>query len=135
MEGILIQLGHWGARSPTKPRDAPLGVDSLILSFRTMFDGRAAEGFSATYELRFGEDRFRAEVDDGHFEIERGGAENPDATIETDSNTLAALVYEDYPLDSALRSKDLKIGGDKESVQRFLTLFNLPEPAPLGARA
>jgi len=130
LEGILIQLGRWGARSPTKPGDAPLGVDSLVLSFRTMFDSRAAEGLRATYELRFGENRFHAEVSYGRFEIEPGEAENPDAVIETDPNTLAALVYEDYPLDKALRSGEVEVEGDMEAVRRFLTLFTLPEPAP-----
>lgn len=135
LEGILIQLGRWGARSPTKPGDAPLGVDSLVLSFRTMFDARAAEGFVATYELRFGEDRFHAAVDNGQFDIERGSAENPDATIEAGSNTLAALVYDDYPLAEALRSGDVKVKGDEVAARRFFTLFTLPEPAPLDTRA
>src|ERR687891_640279 len=50
----------------------------VVLSFRTMFDPRAAEGLRAGYELRFGEDRFRAVVEDGRFEISRGAAERPD---------------------------------------------------------
>src|SRR5918997_6974707 len=52
LEPVIIRLGRWGARSPSKPRDAVLGVDSLILSFRTMFDPLAADGLEATYELR-----------------------------------------------------------------------------------
>src|ERR687894_966064 len=77
-EPVIVRLGRWGARSPSKPRDAALGVDSLVLSFRTMFDARAAEGLRASYELRLGEDRFRALVDDGRFEISRRAAERPD---------------------------------------------------------
>jgi DNA-binding HxlR family transcriptional regulator/putative sterol carrier protein len=129
LEPVIVRLGRWGARSPLKPRDAQLGVDSLILSFRTMFDARAAEGLGASYELRLGEDRFRAEVADGHFEVVRGVAERPDAIIETDSNTLAALVYDDRQLAEALRSGDLKIEGDESAVERFLGLFPLPDPA------
>lgn len=129
LEPVIIRLGRWGARSPSKPRDAALGVDSLILSFRTMFDPRAAEGLRASYELRFGEDRFRAEVAGGHFEVERGSADHPDAIIETDSNTLAALVYDDRDLAEALRSGDVSVEGDKMAVKRFLGLFPLPEPA------
>ena len=134
LEPVLIQLGRWGARSPSKPRDAALGVDSLILSFRTMFDARAAEGLSATYELRLGEDRFRAEVSDGCFEIARGVAERPDAIIETEPGTLAALVYEDRRLDEALHSEDLRIEGDKTAVEHFLGFFSLPESAQPAAR-
>src|SRR3712207_3152006 len=98
LEPVIIRLGRWGARSPSRPRDAALGVDSLVLSFRTMFDLRAAEGLIASYELRLGEDRFRAEIANGRFEIARGDAEQPDAIIETDAATLAALVYAGRPL-------------------------------------
>jgi DNA-binding HxlR family transcriptional regulator/putative sterol carrier protein len=129
LEPVVISLGRWGARSPSRPRDAELGVDSLVLSLRTMFDPQAADGLTASYELRFGEDHFRAVVDDGRFEIARGNAEEPDATVETDPVTLATLVYGGRPLKEALRSGDLKIEGDGSAVARFLTLFPLPEPA------
>ena len=128
-------MGRWGARSPSKPRDAALGVDSLVLSFRTMFDARAAEGLRASYELRLGEDRFRAVVDDGWFEISRGGSERPEATIETDAGTLAALIYYGRPLAEALRSGEIKIEGEESAVERFLGLFSLPEPAVLAVEA
>ncbi len=134
LEPVIVRLGRWGARSPSRAEDAPLGVDSLILSFRTMFDTEAAEGLEATYELRLGEDRFRAEVTGGSFEVERGSAERPDATIEADSTTLAGLVYRGRPLAEALRSGDVKIEGDERAVERFLTLFPLPEPATLASR-
>lgn len=133
LEPVIIALGKWGVRSPSKPPDAELGVDSLILSFRTMFDPERAAGFGASYEFRLGEDRFRAEVAGGRLEIERGSAERPDATVETDAGTLAALVYDDLELDDALSSGELEINGDREAVERYLALFPLPEPAAVGA--
>jgi DNA-binding HxlR family transcriptional regulator/putative sterol carrier protein len=132
LEPVVIALGRWGVRSPTKPPDAELGVDSLILSFRTMFDPDQAEGLGASYEFRLGEDRFRAEVDEGRLEIERGPAEQPDATVEADAGTLAALVYDELELDDTLSSGDLRIKGDRAVVERFLALFPLPEPAAVG---
>jgi putative sterol carrier protein len=96
-----------------------------------MFDPGAAEGFEASYELRMGEDRFRAEVSGGTFEVERGSVERPDAIIQADPATLVGLVYEDLPLAEALRSGDVKIEGDEAAVERFLTLFPLPEVAAL----
>ena len=129
LEPVLVQLGRWGARSPSKPHDATLGVDSLILSFRTMFDPRRADGLSATYELGFGEDIFRAVVKESRLEVVRGNAGQPDIIIETDSNTLAGLVYGGDSLAEALRSGDIKIEGDESMVERFLTLFPLPETA------
>ena len=132
LEPVIIALGRWGVRSPTKPSDAALGIDSLILSFRTMFDPERAEELAASYEFRLGEDRFRAEVAEGRLEIERGVADDPDATVETDAGTLAALVYQNLDLDDALNSGDLRIEGDSKLVERFLTLFPLPEAAALG---
>jgi ubiquinone biosynthesis protein UbiJ len=94
-----------------------------------MFDPRAAEGIKASYELRLGEDVFRALVDDGRFEIQRGSADRPEATIETDPGTLAALVYDDRELAEVVRFGDLKLEGERTAVERFLRLFPLPEPA------
>jgi alkyl sulfatase BDS1-like metallo-beta-lactamase superfamily hydrolase len=135
LEPVITQLGRWGARSPSRLRDAAIGVDSIILALRTMFDPRAADGLSASYELRLGEDSFRAVVADGRFEVVRGSADRPDATIETDPGMLAALVFNGRPLAEALRSGDIKIEGDRQAVERFLSLFPLPEPAPPAAGA
>src|SRR4051794_35336700 len=33
LEPVIIRLGRWGARFPSKPRDAALSTDSLVLSF------------------------------------------------------------------------------------------------------
>src|ERR671914_517829 len=82
LEPVIVRLGRWGARSPSRPRDAGLSVDSLILSCRTMFDPRAAEGLTASYELRLGEDRFPPEGADGRVENARGEAVRPHATRE-----------------------------------------------------
>lgn len=136
LEAAIVSLGRWGVRSPWRSRDAALGVDSLVLSFRTMFDPRAAEGLTASYELRLGEESFRAVVDEGRFEIERGGTDRPDAIVEAeDASVLRALVYEGRDLAEALRSGDVTIEGDREAVERFLTLFPLPESVPRVAGA
>jgi DNA-binding HxlR family transcriptional regulator len=129
LEPVIIRLGRWGSRSPLRPRDAALGVDSLVLSLRTMFDSAAAEGLEASYELRLGEDSFRAEVVGGSFEIERGVPDGPDAVIEGDPGALVALIYEGRELDEALRSGEVRIEGDRQAVERFLALFPLPQPA------
>ena len=129
LEPVIVRLGRWGARSPSKPRDAALGVESLVLSLRTMFDSRSAEGLAASYELRLGEDRFRAEVADGRFEIARGGADRPDALLEADAGTMVALIYGGRRLTEAVNSGDIKIEGDEAVAERFLELFPLPEPA------
>ncbi len=132
LEPAVTALGRWGARSPHLPFDAGMGSDSLILSFRTMFDPRAAEGFTASLDIHLGEDRFHATVSDGNLDIARKSAEHtPDAAIATDPDTMVAIVYGGRPLEEAIRAKDVEIEGDESVVAHFLTLFPLPEQAPL----
>jgi len=119
LEPVVMALGRWAARSPFLPQ-GKLSVDSLILSFRTMF---AAAGFSATIELRIGEERFRAIINRGKMELVRGSASEPDAIIEGDTAAFAEVVY-------GGRKSGLKIEGDKAVAKRFLGSFPLPDRAP-----
>lgn len=130
LEPALQVLGRWASRSPTKPQGLPLSLTSLILSFRTMFSSAAADGLKASLELRLGDERFHAVIGDGHLEIDRGAAANPDAVIETSPATLAALIYGGHKLTDALQAGEIKVEGDKSVLKRFLTLFPLPALAP-----
>jgi DNA-binding HxlR family transcriptional regulator/putative sterol carrier protein len=130
LEETVMSLGRWGARSPTPPSDAPIvSADSVILALRARFDSGAAHGLRASYELRLGEDRFRIEVADDQIEAARGGADQADATIDTDPDTLDAVLWGGRPLADAKRSGSMTIVGDKAAVERFVRLFPMPEPA------
>ncbi|AUL16733.1 winged helix-turn-helix transcriptional regulator [Bordetella bronchiseptica] len=130
LEPVILQLGKWGARSPALPREAGLSVDSLVLSFRAMFDPRAAARLTATYELVLDGQHFWARVENGQIALLRGRAPaRPDATIEASPNALAALVYDDGDLDAAVAAEQLRYSGPRASIARFLGLFTLPEPA------
>jgi DNA-binding HxlR family transcriptional regulator len=130
LEEIVLSLGRWAARSPTPPGDAPIvSADSVVLALRALFDPGAARGLRAGYELRLGEDRFRIEVADDAFEVVRGGADQADATIETDPGTLDAVLWGGRSLADAQRSGRMTITGDKAAVQRLVRLFPMPEPA------
>lgn len=125
---VIMSLGRWAARSPSKP-NGPMSIASLILSFRTMFDSSAAGDLKARIELQLRDETFHAEISEGRFNIERGAASAPNATIVTDPDTLATVVYAGRPLTEAMRAGDVKIDGDKSTIKRFLTLFPLPERA------
>jgi DNA-binding HxlR family transcriptional regulator len=127
LEPVLISLGRWAVRSPLLPHDGVLGVNSLILSFRTMFNPDFAKGLKASYELRLGEEHFQARVSNGSFEIARGNATKPDAILETDPVTLTALVYQGRNLTQAIKAGEVKLEGDKKTLERFLKLFPLPD--------
>jgi len=129
LDEVVAVLGRWGARSPAHDRTAHLSTDSIALSLRTMFDPLRAKGFRGTFELRFEDDTFGAEVDGARFGIARGTATNPDAILQTQPSFLARLVYEGYPLSAAESEGALKLEGDRAAAERFLTLFTLPPPA------
>src|SRR5262245_35141698 len=111
LEPIVIALGHWGARVPTKP-GAVHGSDSIVLALASRFDPEAAGGLSGTFELRLGDDRYRIVASDGRLTARRGEPETPDAVIETDPETLGAVL-----LGEALG--DVKLEGDRALAERF----------------
>jgi DNA-binding HxlR family transcriptional regulator/putative sterol carrier protein len=128
LEPIVTQLARWSSRSRSMRRDAPIGVDSLLLSLKALFEPRAAEGLSATIALRLGDSEFHVQITDGRLEVARGQAAQPDATLDTDPGTLTALLRNDRQPADALRAGDLRLDGDRAAAERFLGLFPLPEP-------
>jgi DNA-binding HxlR family transcriptional regulator/putative sterol carrier protein len=134
LEDTLMSIGQWAARSPAPPGDAPIvSADSIILALRARFDAGAADGLRANYGLRLGEDRFQIEVSDNRLEVTRGDTDQADATIETDNDTLGAVLWGPLSLADAQRSGALTIEGDTSAVKRFVRLFPVPEP--VGAAA
>ena len=130
LDEIVLSLGGWAARSPTPLPDAPIvSMDSVILALRGRFDPSAAHGLRASYELRLGEDRFRIEVADDKIQAARGDADQADATIDTDADTLAAVLWGGQRLADAQRAGELTIEGDKAAAKRFVRLFPVPKPA------
>jgi DNA-binding HxlR family transcriptional regulator len=129
LEPIAISLGSWALRSPSFPRDAPVGDDSVVLALQTFFDPSAAGDFSARYELRLGESTFRLRIADGTIEAARGADDQADAIVETDSGTLSAVIWNGRKLADALGAGELRIEGDRRAVSRLVGLFPRPLPA------
>ena len=126
LEPIVLSLGTWAARLPSFPRGVPVGTDSVVLALGTFFDADAADGLSAGYQLHLGEDTFNVRIADRRIELGRGAADTPDATIETDADTLASMLWNARELADALRAGDVTIDGDPRLVERFLALFPHP---------
>jgi len=110
----LLQFARWGR----------------ILALNPTFDPRIDGELRAIYELRLGEDHFRAEVADGRIELVRGSGDQPDATIETSVAIFRSLVFGCRPLADALHCGDVTLEGDHHAVARLLRLFPRPTPAP-----
>lgn len=128
LEPILLSLARWGSRSPDMRLDAPIGVDSLLLSLKSLFDSRAAEGFDATLSLHLGDEHFHVVVADGRIDVRRGAPEKPDVTLDTDLPTLLTLLRTDRPLDDVLADGTTIVTGDAAVVAEWRRLFPLPQP-------
>jgi DNA-binding HxlR family transcriptional regulator len=129
LEDTVMSLGRWGARTPTPRSPAPIrSADSVILALRARFDSRAAHGLRAGYELRLGDDRFLIDVADDQLQVARGDAHQADATIDTDNDTIAAVLWGGRSLADAQRAGTMTVEGDKAAVERFVQLFPMPEP-------
>ena len=126
LEEVVVALGRFGSVAPFPPGDAQIGVDAVVIALKSLFDAAAADGLSASYELRLGEQRFALDVADGRLAVERGGAPAADAVIETDPGTLATVLWHGRALDEARRAGEMAIEGDRRAVTRLLRLFPLP---------
>jgi DNA-binding HxlR family transcriptional regulator len=117
LEPVVLALGRWGSQAPSPSADAPLGADAAMIALKTLFDPAAADGLTARYEIRLGEDRYDARVAERRLAITRGAPEDPDAVIDTDPATLATVLWHGGP------SVDLRVEGSRDAVTRFLALF------------
>jgi DNA-binding HxlR family transcriptional regulator/putative sterol carrier protein len=129
LEDVVLALGRFAVAGPDRPRDGDMSVDSHVLKLKTLFDPEAGGDFDATYELRLGDDVFRARVAGGQLDLQRGSAHRPDATIETDPGRLLDLAAKPRALAEALSSGAVRVEGDRRALTRFLGLFPRPDPA------
>jgi DNA-binding HxlR family transcriptional regulator len=127
LEDTVVSLGRWATRSPSLPREAPIGADSVVLALKARLQPDAAEQLRATYELRLGDDRFQIAASDHRVEVARGGANHPDATIESEPGVLFAVLADGRSLADAERAGDIKIDGDTAAVERLVEHFKQPE--------
>ncbi|GAA4825453.1 winged helix-turn-helix transcriptional regulator [Actinomycetospora corticicola] len=141
LEPVLQTLGRWAARS--LPQAESIGVDSLVMSMRTMFaperagasgaTGKDADGVEQVVQFLFADQPFVATLRGGDFTIVRGEASAPDATVSGAPEAWAAVLYAGHPVASAVADGMLAISGDASAVERLLDLFPMPEPlAPVG---
>lgn len=129
-EELIKVMGRWAARSPNLSEGKPMSVNSVVLSFRTMFNSEKAGDFDASIGLRFGEDEFLARLSHGELDISRGRADEGDAVVSCDQNALVAVVYGGVPVDDMVKSGALELKGKATIFKRFCRLFPLPESAP-----
>ncbi|WP_025274042.1 winged helix-turn-helix transcriptional regulator [Haloglycomyces albus] len=129
LEGIIVQLLRWGARSPAIPLDTKVGTDAVILTLRSLFVPAAAQGLDLAVQLVIGERFFSAEITDRALLLNPGMIEHPHATITTDAETLKRLTIGKRSLGVALHAERAVVTGNQDLAERFLDMFRLPESA------
>lgn len=125
LEPVLLALGTWGSAAPVPPGNPQLGADSTMIALRTLFDVHAARDLDATFELRLGDQVFRARVAAGELELERGEAPGAEATITADPMTLGGVMWQRVGLAEAEHAGAMTIEGNRPAAKRFLGLFPL----------
>jgi DNA-binding HxlR family transcriptional regulator len=128
LEQVLVALGRWGSRTPLPERPPALSSAAALVALETTIDPAAADGLSETYELRLGEEAFSVRVEDGRLAVTRGDAEAPAAIVETDTGTLAAVLWHGRPLRDAVAAGTLSVTGDPAAAERLVALFAAPVP-------
>jgi DNA-binding HxlR family transcriptional regulator len=116
----VVCLLMWGMKTLGDPRpEDTISADSLIMGLREfIFRPEATRGLRATFEVRFRGIVIHARVEDGALEIAEGPAADPDLTIETEA--LRALLAGEAGTD------DVRLTGDADLLDRFVTAFQLP---------
>jgi DNA-binding HxlR family transcriptional regulator len=131
LKPVLIAIGRWGSQIPldAAPTASDLSVDALVLALVTTFDAAIAGDLAVRCELRFDDDRFHAEIADGHFAVDRGEAAQPDVILDADSPSLRSIVFGGRSLEDAIAAGDLRLKGSPELAGRFVRCFPRPTPA------
>jgi DNA-binding HxlR family transcriptional regulator len=126
-ERAIMELGRWAATSADHDPTLPLSPASLMLSFRTMFDGARHVGGAITGAISLGYDRFFVEVVEGRLRAERGEPDAPQFAFAAPVAALiAAAVYGKVPFDD-LSGAGLIVTGDREAALRYVDCFHLPD--------
>lgn len=136
LEGIVLALGRWGAKSmDRRSADQHLMPASLMLAMQANFRSETAQDVHIACEFRLGDEIFSARIADGRAQFSAGASEQPDVVVETDPDSLIALLAGAVTADEAAAAGSASIDGDPADVSRMLELFRFPLPEPERARA
>ena len=134
LEGIVLQLGLWGAMSMGAPRPGDVfTADTAVLGLRSTFRPEAARDLRADYELYLGDVVVHARVDHGELEVDDGPLEGADLVLETDVGLQRLLTGELSPAE-AIKCGAVRITGKRQLLDRFVEVFHIP-PMPAAVSA
>lgn len=127
LEPVFQSLGRWAARSPFKG-PGPMSVNSLMMSFVTMFSPSHAKGLAARISMTLDGEPCHVIIHKQAITAQRGTISDPDLSIIASTQDIAALIYGSEPLENWLDLPGVKVAGNKEILAVLPSLFPLPEP-------
>ena len=119
VEGPLLALGRWGAKSlgAREPWQS-LRSEWLAVALKAFFRPEATAGLRATVALCFDDAAFRARIDDGSLAIEESTEDSADLTLSTDVETLIG-----YLAGAGVPVAALAAEGDTALLERLPEIF------------
>jgi len=126
IEPIIKEMGRWAIRSPEHDPSQSLSAASLMMSFRTMLRPDRAHLPVRRLGFVMDGDSFVGVLDVGGFDIGRGPTVDCDFVLTGSPVAIASIVYGGRPIADAESSGDLKIEGNRDYLETFVTLFPLP---------
>lgn len=125
LEPAVIELGRWGAKRLGELRpDEVVTEDSMVMALRTTFRREAAGKAKARFELRLGEIVIHAIIRNGAVTVGKGAIDDPDLVIEAGPGIRALMAQEISP-DEALKTKTVRIKGDRALFPLFARVFRI----------
>ncbi len=128
LDGILLDLGRWGAQSlgPPGPDDI-YTPDSLMMAMRACYQGDgtgASVAEPVSYELRVHDIVISLTVRNGQLGVAGGSLPDPDLVIETGPG-FAALVTGRMSPSEAIENGSVRLTGDPRLLTEFANTFRI----------
>jgi DNA-binding HxlR family transcriptional regulator/putative sterol carrier protein len=134
LEDIVVALGRWGAKTiEARTPEQAFKPDWFVVALLGSFRAESAREVHATYELRLDGTVFHLRIDRGRIEHGRGPARNADLVIETDSDSLFAVLMGEMNAADAVVAGNVKIDGSLDELQKMIELFALRAAETAGA--
>jgi DNA-binding HxlR family transcriptional regulator len=122
----LYALGRWGARSLGPPTaDDALAPGWLANAVRATCTGGCLPG--KVFQVRVEDESVTARFEGEELIVESDSAAEADTVIETDPATLFCIASDQVSIGEAIKSKSVKITGDRADAERFLSLFSFDD--------
>jgi DNA-binding HxlR family transcriptional regulator/putative sterol carrier protein len=125
LEQAIVTLGVWGARSMEPRRDDDfVSIHALGLGLRGMFVPDEGRGRHCEYALRIEGAVLRVSVHDGEMQV--GSADDDaDVVIETDADTMHAMLTGHLDLAAATSAGRARIEGSDADAAHFFQMFRI----------